>query len=167
MALWPIGLIAIGIFAATIHSAPTARAAFARGWLFGVAHFTLANNWIATAFTYQAEMPAALGWLAVPLLSLVSRRLSGPCGMGCVVAHAAGRQARRCIASICCCAVAARWIVTEWLRSWVFTGYAWDPLGLILLGDFARPGLAAALPLTGTYALSGLAVLLAAGFGLR
>ena len=40
------------------------------GWLFGVAHFTFGNNWIATAFTHQAEMPAVLGWAAVPLLSL-------------------------------------------------------------------------------------------------
>ena len=40
------------------------------GWLFGVGHFTVGNGWIATAFTYQANMPAILGWAAVPLLSL-------------------------------------------------------------------------------------------------
>ena len=30
----------------------------------------LGLNWIATAFTYQAAMPAWLGWVAVVLLSL-------------------------------------------------------------------------------------------------
>ena len=35
------------------------------GWAFGVGHFTIGLNWIATAFTYQAAMPAWLGWVAV------------------------------------------------------------------------------------------------------
>ena len=46
------------------------RTALARGWWFGVGHFTSGLNWIATAFTYQAAMPAWLGWVAVVLLSL-------------------------------------------------------------------------------------------------
>ena len=68
--LWPVALLAMGGFIALVRHAPDRKSAFVRGWLFGLAHFTLANNWIATAFTYQAEMPAWLGWLAVPLLSL-------------------------------------------------------------------------------------------------
>ena len=59
---------------------------------------------------------------------------------------------------------AAAWIITEWLRSWVFTGYPWPPLGLMLLGDFDSPGIALLLPWLGTYALSGLAILIAGGF---
>ena len=68
--IWPLamaglaGLIWLGMGAASW------RDALLRGWLFGLAHFTLTNNWIATAFTYQAEMPAILGWAAVPLLSV-------------------------------------------------------------------------------------------------
>src|SRR4051812_42511411 len=68
--LWPVALAAVAAFAALIAEAPDARRAAALGWLFGLAHFTFGDNWIATAFTYQAEMPAVLGWLAVPLLSL-------------------------------------------------------------------------------------------------
>ncbi|WP_235532793.1 apolipoprotein N-acyltransferase, partial [Sphingomonas sp. Leaf412] len=56
---------------------------------------------------------------------------------------------------------AAAWIVSEWLRSWVFTGYAWDPLGVAWLGlpidDVALLGRD-----IGTYALSGL-MMVAAG----
>ena len=40
------------------------------GWIFGVAHFTLGNNWIQRAFTYQDAMPHWLGYFAVVLLSL-------------------------------------------------------------------------------------------------
>jgi apolipoprotein N-acyltransferase len=63
-------------FVALLAERPTRSAPAWLGWLFGVAHFTLSNNWIAEAFTHQAEMPAALGWAAVPLLSLLSRSLS-------------------------------------------------------------------------------------------
>ena len=45
------------------------RAVFA-GWLFGLGQFAVGLNWIATAFTFQAAMPAWLGWVAVVLLSL-------------------------------------------------------------------------------------------------
>lgn len=155
--LWPVSLFAIGGLAWLIRDARTTRQAATLGWLFGVAHFTLANNWIATAFTYQAEMPAFLGWLAVPLLSLY---LAVYPALACAAGHRLGRNTSFLIAGT---GFAGCWIIAEWLRSWVFTGYAWDPLGLVLLSTFDRPGLAAALPWMGTYALSGLVVLLGAG----
>ena len=68
--LWPLALLAMGGFAALANSRGSWKAALLTGWLFGVAHYTLTNNWIATAFTFQSEMPAALGWVAVPLISL-------------------------------------------------------------------------------------------------
>ena len=64
LGLWPVALAALAAFAALIAEAPDAKRAAWLGWLFGVAHFTLSNNWIAEAFTHQAEMPAALGWFA-------------------------------------------------------------------------------------------------------
>lgn len=154
--LWPLTLIAIGGFAWLVASAPSRRNAALLGWLFGLAHFTLANNWIATAFTYQAEMPAWLGWLAVPLLSVY---LAVYPALAAWLARALGKDMGRAGFAVL---IAGCWIVSEWLRSWVFTGYAWDPLGLALLGPWDRPGLAAALPWFGTYALSGITVLIGA-----
>ncbi|MCH2488484.1 MAG: apolipoprotein N-acyltransferase, partial [Erythrobacter sp.] len=125
------------------------REALLRGWLFGLAHFTLTNNWIATAFTYQAEMPAILGWAAVPLLSVYLAVYPALAVLG---AHLIARGKSIPVWSL---AFAGSWIVAEWLRSWVFTGYVWGPLSLMWVGPFARPGLALALPWFGTYALSG------------
>lgn len=159
LGLWPVALLGMAGLAALLRETPGWRRALLLGWLFGVAHFTFANNWIATAFTYQAEMPAVLGWFAVPLLALYLAVYPAIAAAG---ARAIGGTRPLPLAF----AFAACWIVSEWLRGWVFTGYAWDPFGLIFLGPWDRPGLAALLPWMGTYALSGLAVLVAAGLAL-
>ncbi|MBN91487.1 MAG: apolipoprotein N-acyltransferase [Erythrobacteraceae bacterium] len=157
--LWPVGLAAVGAFGWLAWRATGWRSALLAGWLFGLAHFTITNNWIATAFTYQAEMPAILGWAAAPLLSLYLA--IWPALATCVAWCAARRRGLLTFALV----FGAMWIGAEWLRSWVFSGYAWGPLSMMVLGPWDRPGLAAALPFTGSYALSGLvacaAVLLA------
>lgn len=150
LALWPAGVAALAGFGWLLWRTAGWRQATLLGWLFGVAHFTLANNWIATAFTFQAEMPAALGWAAVPLLALY---LAVFPAIGCGIAKA---LAPRTSLATFAPALGAGWILGEWLRSWVFTGYAWAPLSLMLVGPYERPGAAVALPLAGTYALSGL-----------
>ena len=70
LGLWPLALCGMAGLAALLARTTGWRKAAGLGWLFGAAHFTFANNWIATAFTYQANMPVALGWVAVPLLAL-------------------------------------------------------------------------------------------------
>ena len=152
---WPVALLAVAGFALLSWRSAGWRQAALLGWLFGVGHFTLANNWIATAFTFQAEMPPALGWVAVPLLSLYLAIFPA------IAAGFAKALAPRTSLASFGLALGAGWIMGEWLRSWVFTGYAWAPLSLILLGPSDRAGAALVLPVTGTYALSGLLVALA------
>lgn len=159
LALWPLALLAMAGLIELIARAPSSRQAARLGWLFGIGHFTLGNAWIATAFTYQAKMPGWLGWLAVAGLSLYLAVYPALAAMG---GHWLGRSGRLALAF----GFSASWIVAEWLRGWVFTGFAWNPFGVILLGPFDSPGLARLLPWLGTYALSGLAVLLAGGLWL-
>jgi len=158
LGLWPLALAALAAFAALLAEAPDARRAAALGWLFGLAHFTLGNAWIATAFTHQSEMPAILGWAAVPLLSLYLALFPALAALG---ARALAGRARPWALAL---ALAGCWTLAEILRARVFTGYAWNPFAMVMLGPFDRPGLAALAPLAGTYALSGLAVFLAAAF---
>ena len=161
LGLWPLALLAMGAFALLLPLAAGARQAAWLGWLFGLGHFTFGNNWIATAFTYQSNMPAVLGWAAVPLLAvyLAVYPALAAAGARALVRGRAGLPLAL--------AFAGCWIVAEWLRSWVFTGYAWNPFGIVLLGPMDRPGLAALAPWMGTYALSGLAVLLASGLAMQ
>lgn len=153
---WYAALPALALFVAHLHAAPNWRSALWRGWVFGWAMLTLANNWIATAFTYQANMPTWLGWLAVPLLCIY---LAVYPALAALIAHLVAKRAGPLAFGAM---FAAAWIVTEWLRSWVFTGYPWPPLGLMLLGGWDTPGIARILPFVGTYALSGAAVAIAA-----
>lgn len=158
LALWPLTLLAVAALIHLLGGATTARQAALLGWLFGVGHFTVGNTWIATAFTYQANMPAWLGGIAVVGLSLY---LAVFPALGTLAAWLLARRAPPGSPLPLLLAFAGAWIVSEWLRSWVFTGFAWNPLGAAALGPFARPGLAAVLPWTGTYGLSGLVALLA------
>jgi apolipoprotein N-acyltransferase len=148
--LWPLSLAAFAALLWLIRGAPSLRSALVRGWGFGVGHFVLGLNWIATAFTYQAEMPASLGYVAVVLLSLYLAVYPA------VAAGLAWRWGRRDSLRLVL-VFAAAWIVTEWLRATMFTGFAWNPLGVSLL---ATP-LSYASRLVGTYGLSGIAALLA------
>src|SRR5687768_14209463 len=124
--LWPIMLASLLALLWLVERAPTLRSALARGWWFGFGQFVLGLNWIATAFTYQAAMPAWLGWVAVVLLSLF---------LAIYPAAAAGLAWRwgRGKGLAFLLLFAAAWIVTEWLRATLFTGFAWNPAGVALL----------------------------------
>ena len=67
---WPLMILAIAALCELVSRAASLRGALLIGWAFGLGQFVIGLNWIATAFTYQAAMPAWLGWIAVVLLSL-------------------------------------------------------------------------------------------------
>ncbi|HUD29560.1 MAG TPA: apolipoprotein N-acyltransferase, partial [Novosphingobium sp.] len=162
LALWPLTLLALAWLLELTMRARTGRQVFALGWFFGLGHFTLGNNWIATAFTYQAEMPAWLGMIAVVLLALYLALFPA---FAILAAWLVVRPDRRAVPgrgfAALVLAFAATWIVTEWTRGWLFTGFAWNPIGIALLGPFDSRGLALVTPWIGTYGLSGVLALLA------
>src|SRR5918998_4768683 len=67
---WPLMPVALAGLCELLLRASSLKRALLIGWLFGLAQFVIGLNWIATAFTFQAAMPAWLGWIAVVLLSL-------------------------------------------------------------------------------------------------
>ncbi len=124
--LWPLTLLMLTLWMALVMQAQSRKAAFLTGWLFGLGHFIIGLNWIAKAFTFQAAMPEWLGYVAVVLLSLYLAVFSALAALG---AHWLGKDRPGTFVL----AMAAMWIVTEWLRSWVFSGFIWSPLGAIAL----------------------------------
>lgn len=151
LGLWPVTLIAFAVLIALIHAAPIGRAALLRGWSFGVGHFALGLNWIAHAFDFQDAMPHWLGYVAVVLLSLYLAVY--PAAAAWLAWRAgAGKAVGRGSLTL---AFAAAWIATEYCRATFFTGFAWNPLGVIWVGTEAD----ALSACVGTYGLSGLTML--------
>lgn len=155
LGLWPLMPLALALLLHLLEGSGSLRAALARGWWFGLGNFVLGLNWIATAFTYQAEMPAWLGWVAVVLLSLYLA-VYPALATGLAWRWAGGGRLRLGLL------LAAAWAVTEWLRATMFTGFAWNPIGVALLPT----PLSRAATLVGTYGLSALAVLIGAALHL-
>lgn len=147
---WAAGLVCIAILLKLVHEAPTLRQALLRGWLFGIGHFTLGNNWIQHAFTYQDRMPPELGYFAVVALALY---LAVYPALATGLAWRFGQGRRADLGFVL--AAGAAWTVAEYLRGVLFTGYPWNPIGVIWL---PLPGVAQLAAWTGTYALSGLTV---------
>ena len=176
--LWPLTLLALAGWMALVARSTRGWRTFGMGWAFGVGHFALGLNWIATAFTYQAAMPAWLGWVAILLLSLYLAFYPALTAWGTwalkryaatSMVAAGSRNPRPNAIPVAAVptlsfilALAAFWTLTEWLRSWIFTGFAWNPLGAILV----PVSLALPAKTVGTYGLSGL-TLLWVGWGLR
>lgn len=150
--LWPLTLACFAGWMLLVHRAPTIHAALWRGWAFGVGHFTINDNWFQHAFTFQDKMPAVIGYLAPFALALYLAVF--PAAAAGLAWRARGRAADLAWILV----FGAVWIATEWVRSWLFTGYAWDPLAVMWVPVQPVAGVAA---LVGTYALSGLTVVLA------
>ena len=146
--LWPLMPLAVAALCELVWRSKSLKQSLAVGWGFGLGQFAVGLNWIATAFTYQAAMPAWLGWVAVVLLSLY---------LAVYPALAAGLAWRfkgeeRAALLL---ALAGAWPLTEYLRGTMFTGFPWNPVGVTLVDT---PWLHTA-PVIGTYGLSALMVL--------
>lgn len=146
---WPLTLAGLAAMLHLVSEAPGLRGALSRGYWFGVGHFTVGLNWIAGAFQYQDAMPKWLGWIAVVLLSLY---LAVYPAMAAGLAWRWGRS--KPVAFILF--FAAAWIVTEYLRATMFTGFSWNPLGVVLVPLGSLPHLSGQI---GTYGLSAITLL--------
>src|SRR5580765_1373561 len=146
---WPLLPVAFALLCEFIDRSKSLGRSLLIGWAFGLGQFVVGLNWIATAFTFQAAMPAWLGWVAVVLLSIY---LAVYPALAAGLAWRFGRHDRLSLLLV----LAGSWTITEWLRGVMFTGFPWNPAAAVL----APTPLIGVSALIGTYALSGLVVLL-------
>lgn len=159
---WPLTLLGFALLLLLIPLAQRMRSALALGWWFGLGHMLVGLRWIAQAFNFQDNMPAWLGWVAVVLLSMVMAIYAA------IPAGIAWRFRRSAVARTL--AFAGAWMLAEWLRGYLFGGFPWNPLGVVLLPLLPvaqAASLVGGLGLTGVVALSAgaLALLVAQGRG--
>src|SRR6185437_14304438 len=146
---WPLLPVAFAFLCEFTCRSKSMWRALLTGWAFGLGQFTVGLNWIATAFTFQSNMPAWLGWIAVVLLSIY---LAVYPALATGLAWRFGKDDRVALVTV----LGGAWAVTEWLRGTMFTGFPWNPAAAVL----APTPLLKIAPLIGTYGLSGLVVLL-------
>ena len=147
--LWPLLPVAFAVLCELICRSKKMWRALLVGWAFGVGQFVVGLNWIATAFTFQANMPASLGWVAVVLLSLY---LAIYPAMAAGLAWRFGRDNRVVLVLV----FGGAWAITEWLRGTMITGFPWNPAAASMVST----PIVTITALIGTYGLSGLVVLL-------
>src|SRR5437764_5815983 len=113
---WPLLLVAFAVLCELISRSKTLWRGLLVGWAFGVGQFVVGLNWIATAFTYQAAMPAWLGRVAVVLLSLY---LAVYPALATGLAWRFGRDNRLALVLV----LGGAWAIPERLRGPLFTGF--------------------------------------------
>ena len=152
---WPLTFAGVALLFWAIERSASVHSAAAAGWCFGVGQFTVGLFWIATAFTYQAAMPAFMGVVTVVLLSMFLA-LYPALAAGLARAWPRAGASRVLV-------FAATWMLSEWLRGHVLSGFAWNPLGAAWL---AAGAVAQAAAWVGALGLSGLMVVAGSGLAI-
>ena len=130
-----------GLFA-IIHTRQTKSASFWSGYWFGFGFFAAGFSWIGNALLIDAS---SFGWI-YPLVPLLSGAFFGLfIGLPSLLCHYFKGLYARFIA------FTALWVLFEWIRSFIFTGFPWNLIGTTLA---PCPQLLQAASLGGTYLLS-------------
>lgn len=152
---WPLQIITLALLFHLVLQAPSIKSAVLTGWAFGFGWSACSVYWLYISMHQYGGMPAAMAALAVALMALL---------LGAFFAAATGvaawfqlrRQASRTI--LLMLVFPAVWMLSEWLRGWVLTGFPWVASGYA----HTDSPLAGYAPLLGVYGLGWLAALLAA-----
>ncbi|MDR5902412.1 apolipoprotein N-acyltransferase [Halomonas icarae] len=143
--LWWLGPVAAGLIYLGIHTLTPAQAAL-RGWCYGLGLFGSGASWVYVSihdYGYTG-IPLALflttlfvaGLALFPAVTLwLYRRLTGP--------------------RLAWLSFAGAWVLGEWLRTWLFTGFPWLLLGTSQVDSPLAPW----APVGGVYLLSLITVL--------
>ncbi len=150
----PVLFFSFGLLLYFIDRAASFKQAFSCGYWFGFGWFAVGFSWIGNALLVDA---AVLGWL-YPVVLLASGGFFGlfsgfPAGLAWFFRNTYARWL----------AFAAFWVVLEWIRSFILTGFPWNLLGSVLAFDDRNIQLASFF---GTYGLSLLVLLGTSATGL-
>ena len=142
--MFPIPVLALAVLFVLWGSAGTSRAAALLGFAFGLGLFSAGINWIYVALHDFGEMPM---WLAGPATLLFAAFLAL---FTALAGYIQARLANTLPVIRMALVMPAAWVLIEWLRGMIFTGFPWLTLG------YAHSGspLAGYAPLLGVYGVS-------------
>ncbi len=152
-ALFPLGLapfdiwIAIsassGLLLLTLHLFQS-RSSFLTGWLYGAGLFLTGASWVYVSIKVYGHAPAPLAALLTAVFCLGQATLFG------VLSSYYTRWLKPEDGSVSVWGFTGLWVLFEWLRSWLLTGFPW------LYGGYAAldTSMAGWAPLIGVFGLS-------------
>jgi apolipoprotein N-acyltransferase len=147
---YPIPVLALAVyFSVLVRLQP--RDALLHGWFFGMAQFGVGVSWVYISVYLYGNAPLALSILV--MLLLVAFLALYPALMAWAGVRLAGGSPARALLGL----FPALWLLSEWLRSWVLSGFPWLNLGYSQV-DGPLLGFA---PLFGVYAVGWLTALCA------
>ena len=124
--------------------ASSRKAAAYTGFAFGLGFFGSGVSWVYVSIHEFGGMPTSLAVVATFLFCLVLSCF--PAVVGLLHAGPGGLTRRRALLL-----VPALWVLMEWARGWIFTGFPWLALGY---SQAVSSPLAGFAPLSGVYGVS-------------
>ena len=148
---WPIAIISMAILFSNLYE-QSAKNAFKRSLIFGLGMFGTGVSWVFVSMYVFGDISALLALIGTFLFCLFNAIFFALPFMLCSLI-----SKRRFLALV---VLPALWVISEWIRSWLFTGFpwlyagyshtdtwlsGWAPVGGVLLLSFFTALAAAAL----------------------
>jgi apolipoprotein N-acyltransferase len=149
---WPVGVLAPAALFALIRGLPPRRAAWV-GAAFGAGLFAVGTYWLYTCLHVFGLVPI---WLTAVLQTGLVALMAGYTAALCYIAN---RFWLKPGATRDWLVLPGLWVLLEWLRGWVLSGFPWLSLGYA----FIDSPLAGWAPLLGIYGVTWSAALTAVG----
>ena len=149
--LYPLAILGLAVLFMQWHQATSVRASFLSGFVYGLGLFGAGVSWIYISLHQYGGMAAWLAGLATFLFCALLALF--PACAGAIFTRLRSRP------SALVWLVPALWVLLEWIRGWLFTGFPWLAVGY---SQVPRSPLASYAPLVGVYGVSYLSAVLAA-----
>ncbi len=119
--IYPLAFLALALLAHLIQSSPP-KDAFLSGFAFGLGLYLFGVSWVYVSLSTYGGMPLWMGSIAVLGFAALLALFSGLATF--TASFFANHSKRRFL-----CILPFSWVVFEWCKSWVLTGFPWLDLG--------------------------------------
>ena len=144
---WPLALISPAILYALLLPEMSGKRAFMIGEAYGTGLWCVGAFWLYTSIHDYGDTPAWLSLILIAIMGLIMGLFHG--FLALLFNRVVGKQPL---------AFAALWVLQEWLKTWLFTGFPWLFIGYAFTEQYWISSLA---PVAGIFAVTFVAVLLA------
>ena len=148
---WPVPIVAMAVLFHVFSRSGSPLQAGLSGYAFGLGYFLAGVSWMYVSLHDFGSMPAVLA--AIATFAVCAYLALFPAAAGWVALRWGGKRPGLRLALM-----GAAFVIFEWLRGWLFSGFPWLTLGTSQVPSGPLAGFA---PLLGAYGTS-LAVVLAA-----